>query len=482
MLLTPPMVKLPKADSPNPLTGQTSFEQLTLGSTLAALPLFQTQLDVTSLTKKVVNKFQQDGLIPGIILRKKGKFYGMISRRRFLERMSRPYALEIFLNRPLSTLYDIENFSADVLPAETPIPEAAQYVLQRDPERMYEPIVIVDGAQNYSLVDVPHLLNAQSHIYKLTHQLLKEQTHAHMVQTEKMASLGRMVAGIAHEIRNPVNCVHGNMSFIKNYFADLLNLLQAYQSELVTPSPAIAALEAEVELDFLKDDLPKILQSVELSARRMTEIVTSLRNFSRIEETKPQLVNVPECIDSTLLILNNRFKKQQVEVQKDYETNLPEILGFAGQLSQVFINLIANALDALDEKQSRTNKQDTDGKILQPLICLKIFAEFSEKEDKTDWLCVQIIDNADGIPEKVQQKIFDNFFTTKPLGKGTGLGLAISHEIITQKHKGKLRLDSTIGQGSIFTVRLPITSLETAETWADEGTRRRGDTETRGKE
>jgi signal transduction histidine kinase len=461
------MVKLPKEESPNPFTAPASFAKLTLGSTLAALPLFQTQLDVTSLTKKVVHKFQQDGLIPGIILRKKGKFYGMISRRRFLERMSRPYALEIFLNRPLSTLYDIENFSADVLPAGTPIPEAAEYALRRNPERMYEPIVAVDETQNYSLVDVPHLLNAQSHIYQLTHQLLKEQTHAHMVQTEKMASLGRMVAGVAHEIRNPVNCVYGNMSFIKNYFADLLNLVQAYQSELVTPSPAIAALEEEVELDFLKDDLPKILQSVELSAGRMTEIVASLRNFSRIDENKQQLVNVPECIDSTLLILNNRFKKQRVEVQKDYEANLPEILGFAGQLSQVFINLIANALDALDEKQSRIIKQNTDGKTLsQPLICLKIFAEFSEKEDKTDWLCVQIIDNADGIPENVQQHIFDNFFTTKPLGKGTGLGLAISHEIITQKHRGKLKLDSTLGQGSTFTVRLPIMTIEAAEEWS----------------
>lgn len=467
MLLTPPMVKLPQEDAPNPFTAPTSFAQLTLGSTLATLPLFETQLDVTSLTKKVVHKFQQDGLIPGIILCKKGGFYGMISRRRFLERMSRPYALEIFLNRPLSTLYDIENFSADVLPAETPIPEAAQYVLRRDPERMYEPIVVVDGAQNYSLVDVPHLLNAQSHIYKLTHQLLKEQTHAHMVQTEKMASLGRMVAGIAHEIRNPVNCVHGNMSFIKNYFDDLLDLLQAYKSELVVTSPAIAALEEEVELDFLKDDLPKILQSVELSAVRMTEIVTSLRNFSRIDETKQQLVNVPECIDSTLLILNNRFKKQRVEVQKDYEANLPEILGFAGQLSQVFINLLANALDALDEKQSRVHKQVSDGETLwQPLIQLKIFAQFSEEADKTDWLCIQIIDNADGIPEQVQQKIFDDFFTTKPLGQGTGLGLAISHEIITQKHKGKLRLDSTIGQGSTFTVRLPIINIETAAAWA----------------
>ncbi|MGB2925436.1 MAG: ATP-binding protein [Limnothrix sp.] len=409
---------------------------------------------MSSLTKKLVEKFQQDTMVPGIILRKKGRFCGLISRRRFLERMSRPYALEVFLKRPFSALYNIENFLVATLPANTPIPEAAQYALQRNQEQMYEPIVVVDNAENYSVIDVPLLLNAQSYIHKLTHQLLIEQTNSHMVQTEKMASLGRMVAGIAHEIRNPVNCVNGNMRFLKSYFQDLLQLVETYQAEVEKPSAAIATLIEEIEFDFLQEDLPKILESVELGAVRMTEIVTSLRNFSRIDETKQQLIAMPECLDSTLLILNNRLKNQQVKVYKEYEPNLPKTLGYAGQLSQVFINLLANALDALEDKQRITSDQTW-----QPAIYLQISTEDNDQEHEINCLCIKIIDNADGIPEEMQSKIFYDFFTTKPLGKGTGLGLAISHEIITQKHHGTLGLDSTVGQGSTFSIRLPIVTI-----------------------
>ena len=386
----------------------------------------------------------------------------MVSRRRFLKRMSRPYALEIFLHRPLSTLYNVENFPVNILPDSTPVAEAAQFALEREGNQMYEPIVVERENGEYALIDVPLVLYAQSHIHQLTSQLLTEQTHAHMVQTEKMASLGRMVAGIAHEIRNPVNCVHGNMSFLQNYFDDLLTLVKTYQTEIPNPTPAIAEQLEEADIEFLEEDLPKILQSIEISAVRMTEIVASLRNFSRIDETKQQLIKLSECLDSTLLILNNRFKKSGITVTKNYEANLPDILGYSGQLSQVFINLLANALDALEEKQENQNPQVEPG--WEPTINIDIFTKYHDPDDDfsvepRDFICVQISDNANGISDEVKQRIFDDFFTTKPLGKGTGLGLSISHEIITKKHRGYLELQSQVDVGSAFLVWLPIGNI-----------------------
>jgi signal transduction histidine kinase len=285
-----------------------SLVKLDLNATLADLPLCEISIDIARLTKEVVKLFENDAMIPGVILKRDGKFYGMLSRRRFLKRMSRPYALEIFLNRPLSTFDQIESFTASIFPDSTIILEASQAALERENGQMYEPIAVAKADGDYGLIDMPILLQAQSQIHQLTHQLLKEQTYAHMVQTEKMASLGRMLAGIAHEIRNPVNCIHGNMQFLQDYFGDLLSLVEVYQSEVGQPSPAIAKLLQEVELDFLQEDLSKILQSVELSAVRMTEIVTSLGNFSRIDETKKQLINLSGWINSTLLILES-FKE-----------------------------------------------------------------------------------------------------------------------------------------------------------------------------
>ncbi|OKH19206.1 ATP-binding protein [[Limnothrix rosea] IAM M-220] len=439
-----------------------SLANLTIESTLSDLTLYDTIVDAKNITKNVVQLFEADTIIPGIILTQNNRFYGMISRRRFLKRMSRPYALEIFLQRPLSTLYNVENFPVNILPESTLVVEAAQFALEREGSQMYEPIVVERQNGDYALIDVPLVFYAQAHIHKLTSQLLTEQTHAHMVQTEKMASLGRMVAGIAHEIRNPVNCVHGNISFLQRYFDDLLALVQAYQNEMPHPSKAIAERRQKADIEFLQEDLPKILQSVEISAVRMTEIVASLRNFSRIDETKQQLIKLPECLDSTLLILNNRLKKNGVMVTKNYEANLPDILGYSGQLSQVFINLLANALDALEDKQKAGKIQSEID--WQPSIRLRIFTQFHDSEansleEQKDFICVQISDNANGIAETIKQHIFDDFFTTKPREKGTGLGLSISHEIITKKHHGRLELQSEMGVGSTFSVWLPIDNI-----------------------
>ncbi|AFY38784.1 histidine kinase [[Leptolyngbya] sp. PCC 7376] len=464
MLLTLPMVSDPKRNLSS--TYADSLAKLTIESSLRDLTLYKKSVDVKNLTKILLKIFENDTVIPGVILKKGKEFYGMVSRRRFLKRMSRPYALDLFLKRPLTTLYNVDNFPVNILPESTPVLEAAQFALEREGEQMYEPIVVQRENGKYALIDVPLVLYAQSHIHKLTNELLQEKTHAHVVQTEKMASLGRMVAGVAHEIRNPVNCVHGNVSFLQNYFDDLLGLVKMYQAELPQPSVMIANYLKDIEIEFLEEDLPKILQSVEISAVRMIEIVTSLRNFSRIDETKQQLIKLPECLDSTLLILNNRTKKHRVKITRNYEANLPDILGYSGQLSQVFINLLANALDALEEKLSRQDFLAETAWI--PEIQVDIFTQFSELDsdglnESRDWICVKISDNADGMPKKVRQRIFEEFFTTKPRGKGTGLGLAISHEIVTRKHAGRLELTTKIGEGSAFSIWLPLQSFPVIE-------------------
>lgn len=449
------MVNLLKQNPPLSIETQINLDHLSIDSILADLPSYTDTIEISCLTKQVINKFKEDAITPGIILVENGEFYSMISRRRFLERMSRPYALDIFSKRPISLLYNAESthLHVEILSANIPILKAARLSLRRSAEFIYEPLVIQKESGEYALIDVPQLLYAQSHLHKLTHQLLKEQTHTHMVQNEKMASLGRMVAGIAHEIRNPVNCIYGNIEFLENYFGDLLGLINLYQQEIKQPPQAIADFIEAIELDFLEKDLQKVIQSIQVSSERTARIVTNLRNFSHIDEKVMQVISIPECINGTLLILNSRIKNT-IQVQTDYEANLPDITGYSGQLSQVFMNLIVNAIDALEEKIEAT--KELSNSTWQPTITISATAHTLENSQRKNWLCINIIDNADGIPEDVQIKLFQDFFTTKPAGKGTGLGLTISREIITEKHQGRLELSSKLGVGSTFSVWLPI--------------------------
>ena len=205
---------------------------LGLESTLEELDLYQFQVEDSSVVVDIVCSFDRNPILPGVILTHRGGFYGMISRRRFLERMSRPYALELFLQRPIKSLYDFTRVQFEIFPKETPIVEAARKSLERPPEFLYEPIVVELSDRDYRLLDVHHLLLAQSKIHQLTSQLLDESHYAQQIQTEKMVSLGRMVAGVAHEIRNPVNSVNGNINFLSDYYVSLVELVQNYQKEV----------------------------------------------------------------------------------------------------------------------------------------------------------------------------------------------------------------------------------------------------------
>ncbi|MEH2460224.1 sensor histidine kinase [Nostoc sp.] len=269
-------------------------------------------------------------------------------------------------------------------------------------------------------------------------------TQQQLVQTEKMSSLGQLVAGVAHEINNPVNFIHGNITYIDSYSQDLLKLVQVYQAHYPNPPQTLQATLDDVDLDFLNEDLPKVLQSMKVGTQRIREIVLSLRNFSRLDESEFKAVELHEGIDNTLLILQHRLKaipeSLAIEVVK-YYSQLPLVECYPGQLNQVFMNLLANAIDALEESAQQTQP----GKIW---ISTQVTAD--------NLVQIAIADNGSGIPEKVRSRIFDPFFTTKPIGKGTGLGLSISYKIVIEQHHGKMWCDSTLGEGTKFIIEIPV--------------------------
>lgn len=274
-----------------------------------------------------------------------------------------------------------------------------------------------------------------------------QDTQAQLIQTEKMSSLGQLVAGVAHEINNPVSFIYGNIGHADAYVSDLLALVELYETHYPQPVLDIQDKAEAIDLAFLTEDLPKLLISMEVGAKRIQEIVLSLRNFSRMDESATKTVDIHDGIDSTLLILQSRLKatsnRPAIKIIKDYSP-LPPVECYASQLNQVFMNLIANAVDALDEATR-------SGQLTQ-LVHIRIQTDLIQET----YVRIQISDNGPGIPSNVREKLFDPFFTTKPVGKGTGLGLSISYKIITDTHKGKIWCESSPELGTEFLIEIPV--------------------------
>lgn len=280
-----------------------------------------------------------------------------------------------------------------------------------------------------------------------------KRTQSQLIQDEKMASLGQLVAGVAHEINNPVNFIRGNLKPAQQYVQDLLGLVALYQQEYPQPTPLIQAEIEDLNLAFLTEDFTKLLASLRIGTERIHNIVRSLRNFSRLDESEMKQVDIHEGIDSTLLILSAKLKP--ITITKEYGAlSLVECL--PAQLNQVFMNLLANAVDALLDASENDSDSMTDKSSEQPEI--RIQTQFTEDN------CVQITiaDNGPGIPAATLSHIFDPFFTTKPVGMGTGLGLSISHQIVTERHRGRLTCHSEGVQGTAFVVTIPITQQSSA--------------------
>lgn len=282
-----------------------------------------------------------------------------------------------------------------------------------------------------------------------------QQTQTQLVQSEKMSSLGQLVAGVAHEINNPVNFIYGNLAHANHYAESLLNVIATYQKCYPNPAWEVREATEAADLDFLIQDFPKLLRSIQVGAERIREIIAALRNFSRIDEAECKLVDIHDGIDSTLMILHNRIKPScdflGIKVIKDYGT-LPPVECYAGQLNQVFMNILGNAIDALEER----DKQRTDAEIKQNPSIIRIT---TESVTSTQTVKIKISDNGPGIPEQLISRIFDPFFTTKPIGKGTGLGMSISYQIITEKHHGKIECFSSPEKGAEFAIELPISLI-----------------------
>lgn len=281
-----------------------------------------------------------------------------------------------------------------------------------------------------------------------------KQTQTQLLQSEKMSSLGQLVAGIAHEINNPVSFIFGNITYAQEYTDNLLNLIALYQQYYPQPYPEIQAELKDLDLDFLQTDLEKIFQSMRVGSQRIADIVKSLRSFSRLDEADIKTVDLHENIDNTLMLLKHRLQAQSsrpdIEIVKQYG-NIPLIQCYAGQLNQVFMNIIMNAMDALDSVEYKTQQ------LTFPQIIIHT-ETITDSEHKT-WVQIQISDNGLGIPETVKNRIFEPFFTTKPVGQGTGMGLAISYQIVVEKHQGQLLCRSQLGQGSTFVITLPLSIL-----------------------
>ncbi|MGQ4649170.1 CBS domain-containing protein [Lyngbya aestuarii] len=293
---------------------------------------------------------------------------------------------------------------------------------------------------------------------------------AKLIQTEKMSSLGQLVAGIAHEINNPINFVYGNLTYASQYMQDIMELLHIYEENSSSHSQLeIQEKAKEIDLDFIKKDLAKLFSSMKLGTDRIRDLVVSLRNFSRLDEAEMKCVNLHEGLDNTLLILHNQLKatagRSEIVVKKEYG-NLPVVECYAGQLNQVFMNLLSNAIDALEESRRQSSSLSAENSQLPgepPTIIISTGLKEIRRQGNTgtplplsSQAIIRITDNGTGITKAVLQRLFDPFFTTKPVGKGTGLGLSISYQIVVEKHGGNIHCLSTSGQGTEFVVEIPI--------------------------
>ncbi|MGK7919161.1 MAG: PAS domain S-box protein [Trichodesmium sp.] len=296
--------------------------------------------------------------------------------------------------------------------------------------------------------------NLKNEELKQTLSKLK-QTQSQLIQAEKMSSLGQLVAGIAHEINNPVNFIFGNLTYAHDYISDIVGLIKLYQQTYPEPTAEIADEIENIELDFIVEDVMKLLNSMQIGAERIREIVKSLRTFSRLDEAEVKAVDIHENIDSTLMILQSRLKAKNnssaIDVIKNYG-KLPFVECYSGQLNQVFMNIIANGIDALEDREKRLTKTEIKANPSQIIISTTI--------NQTNQLQIRIADNGLGMNQNIVDKIFDPFYTTKPIGKGTGLGLSISYQIIVEKHHGQLHCISELGKGTEFMIEIPLKQLD----------------------
>lgn len=278
-----------------------------------------------------------------------------------------------------------------------------------------------------------------------------QHTQVQLIQAEKMSSLGQLVAGVAHEINNPVNFIYGNLVYLRSYSNSLLAIVQQFLEFYTEPPSKIQELIDDLDLDYMSCDLPKVIDSMQLGTQRIKEIILSLRNFSRMDEAEYKTVDLHDGIESTIVMLRHRLnrdlKRPAIKIIRNYG-NLPMVECYAAQMNQVFMNILANAIDAIEEKIRNQKPRELD----QTSDCIEIQTILMDQK----FVSIRFLDNGIGIDPATQKKLFDPFFTTKPIGMGTGIGLSISYRIITEQHQGTIECISSIGKGTELIIKIPI--------------------------
>lgn len=434
-----------------------SDRDLHLGSTLQELPMYGFQVEVSCSCQEVAKYFDKDPLLPGVILLEAGKYCGMISRRHLLEFLIRPHGQELFWHESLEVINSYIRTPILLLPETTPILTAMHQSFRRSPQLMSEPIVVHSASNTYKLLDVQELNIASWQIRGIETQTRYERSQAKMIQSDKMASLGRLVDGVVHEILDPVSFIWGNLTHVTNYTQDLLKLITAYQQYLTDEPEQISILREEIEFDYLEHDLISTLNSIRTGAERLKKLVTSLQNFCYIDEVYPKPADLHACIDSIVLLINSRVKGE-IEIIK-YYGHLPPVNCFLGQLNQVLMNILSQAVEVLLNASVRyKTPAESSQKKHKPRIEITtaVISHSSTNPHIPDsrWVSIRITDNGPGMSEELQQKIRASFSIENRADKETSL--AVSYRIITARHGGKFHLRSQLNVGTEFEILLPL--------------------------
>jgi hypothetical protein len=444
----PPLLIYPPLVAPILIEGR--HPSLHLESRLNDLPLYQFQINWNCLGSALANVLECYPLLPGVVLVDQDAYTGFLSRRRLLEFLIRPLGPELFLNQPLRVLHSYARSDVLVLSGETPILVAAQQALRRSPELLGEPLLVQTQSDIWAMLDVQTLNLAAWQIRGIETQVRYERTQAQMIQSDKMSSLGRLVDGVAHEILDPVSFIWGNLSYVASYSEALLQLLTAYEAHLPNPPPALISLREQLEVDYLRQDLPCTVTSLRKGAERLSKLASSLQNFCHIDEVHPKPADLHDMLDSILLLLKSRLSSE-IEVIKQYG-RLPPVPCFAGQLNQVLMNILTDVVDRQlnqavsqhmePEWLSARTGQDAGLSGHKPKIAIvtQVRSLLTDDQDESRWVSICIMDNGPGLPPEILQQIRQSCSIEQRAAKETSL--TVSYQIVTAKHGGKFELRS----------------------------------------
>ena len=444
----------------SPFISEGSDRDLGLDSTLQELSLYNFAVEMNCPTLEVAELFNKYPLLPGVILVERGEYFGMISRQRLLEFLIRPHGKDLLYQSVLSVIYSYTRVPILVLSEETPILSAMQLTLRRDPELLAEPLVVYSAPNTYRMLRVEDLNLASWQIRGIETQVRYERTQAQIIQNDKMAHLGRLVDGVAHEILDPVNFIWGNLSHVSNYSQDLIKLLLAYEQECVNVSEEVKQFKEDIEFEFLEQDLTKALSSIRTGAERLKKLVISLQNFCHIDEIYPKPTDLHVCLDSIILLINSRINGE-IAIVKNYG-HLPPVYCFLGELNQVFMNIFSQAVDSLLNEAIRQDYNKEKIKIAdkpQIEVTTEVISQAATTDEllESRWVAIRITDNSQGMSEEMQQQIMESFSLDERADKETSL--AVSYRIITARHGGKFRISSTPDSGNQFEILLPLVGI-----------------------